>query len=294
MRSKKWIIASATLMAGLALAFLVMCDSSRISDFSLDDSTAGLGYLITLPTVGDSIELNSVVSDTANTIMTVDLSVHEGIESSVRKIRLESLVAQDICSGWRATALNTDMTDTLWVYTVEWDCSDLSWYQLTEQAGDDILSMKIQEDNDTLIETYIQNGDTLELIYDLYYYDGIHGETAKYSGTELNTIDSLMDEFSSYYDTTAAFNSNVDGDLLTEILDCQDFWDWMYDRMYDNPEHQHPREILDRNLDSYCDQPHWCPAKCGNDNAMSNPSCRECVAAYLLCSFYDFLMDILT
>ncbi len=290
---KKWNLLTIIMLAGLSLAVLVMCNSDRMADSRTSEGLPSFGQVITLPSVGDSIDLNSVTSDTANTVMTVDLDVYEGTQFSNYKIVLKSLQPQDMCDGWEAMVQNSSQTDTLWTYTFEWDCDDSTWFRISEEADGDFISMEIEEDGDSIIETTIQDGDTLVLKYDSDLYDGIHGDTSKYSSSEKAVIDSLEDDFADFYDTTTAINDNDDGLLMIELLDSDDFWEWMYDRMYDNPAHDHPRALLSDVLDDYCSQHHMCPIKCGDSDHWTNPGCWECIFSYVVCSLYDFLKEVL-
>ncbi len=64
----------------------------------------------------------------------------------------------------------------------------------------------------------------------------MRGDTTGYSRQEKNLIDSLSQEFEEFYDTTTAINNNYEGELMTYLLDSDDFWQLISDRVYDgNP-----------------------------------------------------------
>lgn len=231
---KRKTIGGGIVISLLLAGFLIIyCNDSEINNSKAPMGDTKFLEIIDI-SYGDSVDIYDISPDSEHSVITFNITVYHGATTTGYKGGIQSLAPNFIDTGWIASLYNSSQTDTLWQYQFKWDLDDTSWVGIMEIADGDEFYLEFSESGANYIEAFIQDNDTLILTYDTSLLDGMRGDTAGYSQQDKDIMDSLIDEFDDFYDTTAAINNNDDGELLSYLLDSDDFWQLISDRVYPN------------------------------------------------------------
>ena len=170
---------------------------------------------------------------------------------------------------------------------IEIDSVDIAWARITEYTSEDRLSMLRVISDDSVTETYTENGTTYSVEYSRALFEHL---TAHQQGLTMDSLESeylaVYEMFASQHSTENSLSANPDGDLLVSLISDQGLFSWLDQFHQDMSGRPLAKDI---SLDDVCFVAEICAMiKCAPwGGGLLNPLCVPCGGIGFACLAVD-------
>jgi hypothetical protein len=231
------------------------------------------------------VSLSSVQIDKVNKTVTSEITMYwDGDKPQSYIFSIAGITTSMRMNGFRVSLSSMQQT-LLWEYVFEIDPQARVGY-VTERSADDYLTLVLREGTEERGEAYIDSkGTTHEYRYPVSISRKLRSSSFL-TPADQSELDTLSQDFRSWYNMKGSLNDNRYGFLVTELCTRNDFLDLLYQ--------QYAGVSPAQKFDPYNNQSDFCllAATCATlkclEGFVANPICAGCFGVSVGCLIGDW------